>query len=537
MREGQFTPAGAVSFSAPDRHFYPDDFAGTVTLAYPSAAVSQHHEVQVAPERREFQPEARFQQFLHPYQPIGRSDNPVHGPNGEELVVDVSPLTREDGSQYIRIDQDGQAVEYPYLNGEYYVRDFDKWYKGVNGLVHDQSYYTLAEHPHIATSVVTSWYGSLRRWERKNNPEAYQKTVENFQAVPDREYRVLADPGGHHIMPLLPTYEDKSMMVERGLKSFEADLGFRPKGMWLPECAVDMETLEALVERGVEFTVLKSLQLKSTDQNPMWVKTSRGDIAIFHFDAEESGAIAFNADRTVNADDFLRGMRDKSRATGNKTMAIGMDYETRGHHKKDRDKFGEYSDRRDVMAKWGLAPFDIQAMIDTPEEERVYTEIHENSSWSCWHGVDRWTGGEGCNCAGHESHAVKQEKQYLYQTLNSFNIDLAQRLDAFPNWREAFVDFSLAMDVISESREGIWEAVAALSQQPGMELLQNPTAARYMMAEYYTILGRTSCGWFFNEGGIEKQIPWFGIEVVRNLVPDIGQQAQQPSQDIYIATA
>src|SRR5262249_3007545 len=65
----------------------------------------------------------------------------------------------------------------------------------------------------------------------------------------------LAQPYNHTILPLSPR-RDKATQVLWGLRDFRRRFGREPEGMWLPETAVDVETLEVLAEFGIRFTIL-----------------------------------------------------------------------------------------------------------------------------------------------------------------------------------------------------------------------------------------------------------------------------------------
>src|ERR1700674_2642631 len=58
----------------------------------------------------------------------------------------------------------------------------------------------------------------------------------------------------------LPTRRDKVTQVKWGIRDFERRFGRRPEGRWLPETAVDTETLEVLAENGIQFTILAPRQ-------------------------------------------------------------------------------------------------------------------------------------------------------------------------------------------------------------------------------------------------------------------------------------
>ena len=63
------------------------------------------------------------------------------------------------------------------------------------------------------------------------------------------------------ILPLA-NRRDKCTQVLWGIRDFEHRFGRKPEGMWLPETAVDIETLDVLAEQGIQFTILSPSQAK-----------------------------------------------------------------------------------------------------------------------------------------------------------------------------------------------------------------------------------------------------------------------------------
>src|SRR5260370_13559640 len=53
---------------------------------------------------------------------------------------------------------------------------------------------------------------------------------------------------------------DKVTQVRWGIRDFQYRFGRDPEGMWLPETAVDVETLEVLAAHGIKFTILAPRQ-------------------------------------------------------------------------------------------------------------------------------------------------------------------------------------------------------------------------------------------------------------------------------------
>ena len=69
----------------------------------------------------------------------------------------------------------------------------------------------------------------------------------------------IAQAYNHMIMPLA-NQRDKQTQIVWGIRDFERRFGRKPEGMWLPETAVDIETLEILAEHGIRFTILAPYQ-------------------------------------------------------------------------------------------------------------------------------------------------------------------------------------------------------------------------------------------------------------------------------------
>jgi alpha-amylase/alpha-mannosidase (GH57 family) len=99
---------------------------------------------------------------------------------------------------------------------------------------------------------------TLLSWLQENAPDVYASVI---QADADSMKTfsghgcALAQAYNHLIMPLANS-RDKRTQVIWGLRDFQYRFGRTPEGMWLPETAVDLETLDLLAEYGISFTIL-----------------------------------------------------------------------------------------------------------------------------------------------------------------------------------------------------------------------------------------------------------------------------------------
>ena len=104
---------------------------------------------------------------------------------------------------------------------------------------------------------------TLLAWMKFGAPETYQAILDadrQSQASFSGHGSAMAQAYNHIIMPLANA-RDKRTQILWGIRDFEWRFGRRPEGLWLPETAVDLETLEIMAEQGIKFTVLSPYQV------------------------------------------------------------------------------------------------------------------------------------------------------------------------------------------------------------------------------------------------------------------------------------
>ncbi len=151
---------------------------------------------------------------------------------------------------------------------------------------------------------------TLMDWLGSHDPSTLASIIEQDQ-LNVRQYGVgnaMAQSYNHTILPL-SSRRDKITQVLWGMADFEYRFGHRPQGLWLPETAVDDETLEVLAECGIEFTILAPWQTGAHNldsKHPYWVRLKDGKkIAVFFYNQDLSTRISFDPGATENADRFL----------------------------------------------------------------------------------------------------------------------------------------------------------------------------------------------------------------------------------------
>ena len=142
-----------------------------------------------------------------------------------------------------------------------------------------------------------------------------------------------------------------------GIARLRAPLRPQPEGMWLPETAVDIESLELLAEQGIKFTVLAPHQASACDADRRrdWQDVDGGrsippcayrcalpsgrSIAVFFYDGPISRAVAFEGllDSGERFADRLLGAFSDDARDWPQLVHIATDGETYGHHHRHGD--------------------------------------------------------------------------------------------------------------------------------------------------------------------------------------------------------
>jgi Domain of unknown function (DUF3536)/Glycosyl hydrolase family 57 len=216
----------------------------------------------------------------------------------------------------------------------------------------------------------------------------------------------MAQPFHHTILPLSST-ADRETEIIWGLRDFEHRFGRAAVGMWLPETAVDLATLRLLDRHRVRHTILAPWQVvghHAETRRPYRVELGNGrSIVVAVYDAGLSSAISFEPGATGDADQFMRD-RVTPRAADSlpdgepPVLLIATDGELYGHHQVFRELFLQRlvqprEDRSGVAVP--VVPL-VQALQATPSRPFRTVRLVERTSWSCHHGVLRWSG--ECPC-------------------------------------------------------------------------------------------------------------------------------------------
>lgn len=310
----------------------------------------------------------------------------------------------------------------------------------------------------------------------------------------------LAQPYHHTILPLA-SERDKRTQVAWGITHFEYRFGRKPQGMWLPETAVNNQTLSILADQGIQFTILAPWQAEAGDLDvtePYRVELPEGrGIAVFFYHGGLSGGISFNPGVTVNADLFAsQTLRphfrpDKIQRGEPQMLLLASDGELYGHHQPLRDHFLAH------LVNGGASQADLTptfpALWLKHNPPRRSIRIREDTSWSCHHGVERWR--DACACVPGDQTWKRHLRKAVDRLAGRLDGLYAQSLLPFvPDpWstRDAYIRVILGMQSADE----------LIAEMAGRRLPDDDTLRIRLLleAQFQRHKMYASCGWYFED--------------------------------------
>jgi alpha-amylase/alpha-mannosidase (GH57 family) len=362
---------------------------------------------------------------------------------------------------------------------------------------------------------------TLLDWMEKSSPDVYGAIIEA-----DRQSRqnfsghgsALAQAYNHIIMPLA-NHRDRYTQVVWGIGDFEHRFGRKPEGMWLPETAVDLETLDIMAELGIKFTILAPHQAKRMrrtgvqnwrDVRNAGIDTTRAylvnlpsgrQINIFFYDGPISHAVAFE-DILKNGDTLVKRLTDAFSPKRNwpQLIHIATDGETYGHHHRFADMALAFAFHRIETDNFARITNYGEFLEKFPPIHEV--EIIEKTSWSCTHGVDRWWSACG-DTTGSGNHLTWNQEwrtplrnafDWLRDTIAARYEEKARQFLKDP-WsaRNGYLDVLLDRSHKSVNSFFNKYTVRELNESERIAVLKLLELQRHAMLMY------TSCGWFFDE--------------------------------------
>ena len=365
---------------------------------------------------------------------------------------------------------------------------------------------------------------TLLHWMQAQAPAAYRAVIDADRESRDRfsgHGAAMAQAYSHMILPLANA-RDRRTQVIWGIRDFRRRFGREPEGMWLPETAADVPSLEALAEQGIAFTILAPHQAQRVRRRGgrTWhdVRGGRIDptmayqvrlpsgraLHAFFYDGPISQAVAFEgllADGARFANRLLDGFDD--RRSWPQLVAVATDGETYGHHHRHGEMALAYALRH--LEERGMARLTVPGEYLARHPATHEVEIREGTSWSCAHGIERWRSDCGCK-SGQRPGWSQAWRGPLREALDQLRDDLAARFEVAG--QELFQDPWAARDdyieVVLDRSPEVVEAFLARHRRRELSEAERVRVLSLMELQRHAMLMYTSCGWFFDEiSGLE----------------------------------
>jgi alpha-amylase/alpha-mannosidase (GH57 family) len=364
---------------------------------------------------------------------------------------------------------------------------------------------------------------TLLAWLETNAAETYRAILDADRASRDRfsgHGSAIAQGYNHAILPLANA-RDKVTQVVWGIRDFEHRFGRRPEGMWLPETAVDEATLEVLAAEGIAFTILAPSQAAAVrEPDSRWADVEGGGIdpreayrvplpsgrtvSVFFYDGGLSHGIAFG-ELARGGEDFSGALLSRfDRRSSPQLVHVATDGETYGHHFRGGDR--TLSEALERIESSGHARLTNYGEFLERFRPRLEAQIVPRSSWSCSHGVGRWSDDCGCSAGAAVRHPwrrpLREALDWLRDTLAPLYAAAASAYFADP-WAARNDSIQIVLDPSPGNVDRFFarNAVGPLSGEEWASALGLLETQRYALLMY------TSCGWFFDDpGGLETRL-------------------------------
>lgn len=362
---------------------------------------------------------------------------------------------------------------------------------------------------------------TLLSWMERTDTETYNAILESDKISKKRfggHGSAIAQAHSHLILPLA-NQRDKVTQVKWGLRDFEYRFGRKSEGIWLAETAVDTATLEVLAEEGVKYTILAPRQMKAFRHvnEEHWTSANDGfdtrrsykvnlpsgkSVALFFYDGQIAQDVAFKGllnDGNHFADHITNSFDDNDEL---QLVHIATDGETYGHHHRK----GEMAlasclhkiETGDVATLTNYAEF-LEKFPPTWE-----AQIHDNSSWSCVHGVERWK--SNCGCSSGRPGWNQEWRAPLREGLDWLREYLKElyEKEAGVYLKDPWAARNDYIDILINRNEKTIQDFLDKHATRELSSAELTITIRLLELQKFAMYMYTSCGWFFDEiSGIE----------------------------------
>jgi len=388
------------------------------------------------------------------------------------------------------------------LTGEVLDEPGAKPYRNWNERIHAECYKPNASLKNFE-KISFNLGPTLLSWMARHDFPTYKAILAQDRLNVERNGcgNAMAQAYNHTILPLA-SGRDQLTQVRWGIADFRHRFHRQPRGMWLPETAVDTPTLEALADNGIEFTILAPWQAKGSaldTTHPYRVDLPSGrSLVVFFYHQGLSTCISFDPVSTSNADSFIKEhvrplFEQQDHRAHPRLVLAASDGELYGHHQKFRDQFLAH------LMNGGLAERQLDWIYPELWLERYpvknKVKILERTSWSCHHGIKRWQ--QGCDCtpgAGWKS-PLRNALDSLAEIIDGYYAEAISKYSLDP-WilRDEYIRVMLGEINLEQATMQAGNTSRRSYPEGTLWRIEMLLAGQYQRQRMFT-----SCGWFFDD--------------------------------------
>lgn len=384
--------------------------------------------------------------------------------------------------------------------GEIAVEEGTQPFRNWNEKIHNSCYWPNADLGNFER-ISFDLGPTLINWMLSYDPATLAKIIsqERSNFIKYGVGNGMAQPYHHTILPLAKRH-DKITQIRWGIEDFVTRFGHAPSGMWLPEAAVDEETLTILAQNRIDFTILAPWQVVETNLEigkPYWIKLPDSlRLAVFIYEKELSNRISFDSISTSNADQFINqsilpAFSSNGRSKDeDQLLILASDGELYGHHKPFRDKFlAHLTSNGTIQRGYEVSYPGLWLKHHLP---RQTVHILPNTSWSCHHGLSRWK--EPCDCApnGDWKTQLRKAMNNIAEAIDEqFVMTVQPHLDDPWQLLYRYIEVLHGKTTLKNLITREFEITASEDEMRRLDYLLRAQLNKQRMF--------TSCGWFFED--------------------------------------
>ncbi len=370
---------------------------------------------------------------------------------------------------------------------------------------------------------------TLLSWLERAHPKTYRRIIyADVESVARRNGHgnAIAQAYSHPILPLC-NERDGRTQVRWGMADFRHRFGREAEALWLPETACNDDVLNLLIDEGLRFVILapqQAARIRTSENESGWRSVADGSIdtstayrylhkdgsnrsiAVFFYDQALAGAIAFEqalASSKSLVDRFAHAVRE-TRSLVN----VATDGESYGHHHKFGDLCLAHAFEVEIPAR-GFSSTNYGEYLEH-HPPTIDIEINNGTngagtSWSCVHGVGRWSTDCGCSTGGQPGWN-QEWRRPLRAALDFLRDHAGEYFESTRGqlFKDPWAARDDAIELVLDSQRSREEFVGRRAPRPLMSD-KAKRALLFLEMQRNTLLMYASCGWFFNDiSGIES---------------------------------